>query len=324
MDDFRSVAPVDRREGGGGGSLWVVLGTTGLEGVSSSLSVESFEEPLLVKPGLLDACMLFRRASGGAGGVLLWTSVSAVGELGSLVVLRSVVGDVNPDGSELTWRLLGIERELIKLSNVGVGPLSPLESLRGFPRRLFGGGGFFLVSDADPMVARCSFAWCSSKSSEVRGLASGSGTTVSKIECCEIEAVSALEPLSLTVGMTPVWVFCTAASAAADDGVPRSPVSNNLLKASTSMAAFVDPLRSLPIELPEGPPTGGFSLVGLRGTPANRPSVSRTASCSGLFKDVEVDTVIEVLTLAFSNATSMTRSSSPSEVSLAKGSIPKA
>lgn len=209
----------------------------------------------------------------------------------------------------------------MKLSNLAEGPGSAVAvvvlrgSLRGFPRLLFGGGGFFLASEATPRLARCSLASTWSSSSEVRGLSSFGGGAASKIEVCEIEAVSALEPLSLT-GIGPAEVFCCTTVSREDDE-PRSPVNSILLKASTSIAGFDGPLTSLA-------PEADWALAGLLGALANRPNVSLTASSFEEFDPYGPTEVISLLTFAFSRACSMTLSSSPSEGSAAKGSLERA
>jgi hypothetical protein len=190
----RSPVLVERRVGGGGGAFDVDVNEGGLAGGSFSPNTEIRDELFLVKTGLAPICWLFRRPSGGAGGVRFGAPGPTEAANRSVGGLESMGGDLRLIVSELVFRLVGRESELIKLSNVGVGPCS----LFDFPCRLFGGGGGNLPAEVAPSIARCSSASRPSRSSDVRGLSSWAGGAVSKIECCEIDAVSALELLSLT------------------------------------------------------------------------------------------------------------------------------
>jgi hypothetical protein len=222
----------------------------------------------------------------------------------------SSVGEFRSGVSELILRLLGRDKELIKLSNLAVGPFSEPRSLWGLPRLLFGGGGFAPLDVIVPSPERKVFASPGSMSSEVRGLSSWVGWTFSKIECCEMDAVSALEPLSLT-GNGPGAAVCARVSRG---GGPRSPVSNILLNASTSRTDLEAPMGSL---------TPLASWLFRLGALAKRPRVSLTAFSCKAFDASEPDVVRWWLALAFSNAFSMAPSSS-SEASAANGSLARA
>jgi hypothetical protein len=273
-----------------------------------SLNTEYREELLLVSTGFLGACWLFLRAKGGAGGVFFGVSATPGRSNRSLNATSSIAGDFMLGVSEPTLRLLGRDSELMKLSNLAVGPCNTTGSLIGFPRLLFGGGGLSPLSEIVPRPARYAFASLPSSSSDVRGLSSCAGWTVSKIECCEIDAVSALEPLSLT-GIGPAGVFCTTEG-------PRSPVSSILLNASTSRVDLDVPVGSLT-------PAASWLLTGRLGVLANRPKVSLTALSFAPVGTNRAGVVISLLVLAFSSAFSMAPSSS-SEASGPKGSLASA
>lgn len=117
---------------------------------------------------------------------------------GSLKSRCSDDGDFIAETLEEASGAGGSESELMKLSNFFEEPDSDVLSFIAFPRRLFGGGGGRLLEELDPGRLLCSTLSRVSSSSDVRGLSSRVFGMVSKSECCEIEAESALELLSLT------------------------------------------------------------------------------------------------------------------------------
>lgn len=306
---------MDRRAGGGGGAFDVEVVAEGLGGGSNPPCPDCRDELLLVKDDLLGGCWSFRRASGSAGAVRLLLSGTVGFANRSLVGLCSIGGDVMLAVAELVLCDAGNVRELIKVSNFAMGPVSGVASLSGFPCRLLGGGGGLLTEELGPAVARGSLASLVSSSSEVRGLSSCVGGIVSKSEYCEIEAESALELLSLTGWIVAVWAFCVTDTREA--ALCRSPVSNILLNASTSMVDFTRPPWSF------APAANSCVVDGFRRPLANLPNVSVTASSLETCTVAVVSTTIAVLAFAFSCAFSIALSSSSSGCS-ANGSVANA